>query len=114
MQAFEFTTELHDGVLSVPNNYKNWEGRRVKVIVLEEPSFDLISKTTGICGGDACIRNTRIPVWVLVSLQQQGMTDADILSNYPSLTPETLQAAWHYYQAYPTEIDASIEAQDVD
>ncbi|WP_445242043.1 DUF433 domain-containing protein [Microcoleus sp. LEGE 07076] len=24
------------------------------------------SKTPGLCGGDACIGNTRIPVWSLV------------------------------------------------
>jgi len=27
MQTFEFTTELHDDVLSIPHNYKNWAGR---------------------------------------------------------------------------------------
>ena len=26
-----------------------------------------IQKTPGLCGGDACIRQTRIPVWVLVN-----------------------------------------------
>ncbi len=26
-----------------------------------------IQKTPGVCGGDACIRETRIPVWVLVN-----------------------------------------------
>lgn len=26
-----------------------------------------IKKTPGVCGGDACIGNTRIPVWSLVS-----------------------------------------------
>jgi len=26
-----------------------------------------IEKTPGLCGGDACIRQTRIPVWVLVN-----------------------------------------------
>ena len=28
-----------------------------------------ITKTAGVCGGDACIENTRIPVWLLVSLR---------------------------------------------
>lgn len=35
-----------------------------------------IEKTPGVMGGDACIRQTRIPVWLLVSLRQQGASDA--------------------------------------
>ena len=31
-----------------------------------------IQKTIGVCGGHARIRNTRIPVWTIISLQQQG------------------------------------------
>jgi len=34
-----------------------------------------VQHTTGVCGGNACIRNTRIPVWTLVSLRSQGATD---------------------------------------
>lgn len=33
---------------------------------------EIIRKTSGVCGGYACVRNTRIPVWTLVSLRQQG------------------------------------------
>ncbi|MCP4696889.1 MAG: hypothetical protein GY862_08585 [Gammaproteobacteria bacterium] len=36
MQAFEFETLLHNGTLTVPPIYRHWEGRHVKVIVLEE------------------------------------------------------------------------------
>jgi uncharacterized protein (DUF433 family) len=43
-----------------------------------------IEKTPGVMGGDACIRQTRIPVWLLVSLRQQGATDAFILEDYPN------------------------------
>ena len=40
-----------------------------------------VQKTPGVCGGHACIRNTRIPVWVLVSLRQQGANDRELLEN---------------------------------
>ena len=30
-----------------------------------------IQKIPGVCGGHACVRNTRIPVWTLVSLRQR-------------------------------------------
>ena len=37
----------------------------------------VIQHTPGVCGGNACIRNTRIPVWTLVSLRSQGATDSE-------------------------------------
>jgi uncharacterized protein (DUF433 family) len=44
-----------------------------------------IQKTPGICGGHARIRNTRIPVWTLVSFRQQGADNTELLRNFPSL-----------------------------
>ena len=38
-----------------------------------------ITKTPGVCGGDACIRGHRIPVWGLVRYRQLEMSDAGIL-----------------------------------
>jgi hypothetical protein len=42
-------------------------------------SSDYISKTAGICGGEACIRGHRIPVWLLVGYRQLGWDDAKLL-----------------------------------
>ena len=30
---------------------------------------EVIQKTPGVCGGYACVRQTRIPVWTLVSFR---------------------------------------------
>jgi len=30
-----------------------------------------ITKTPGVCGGDACVEGTRIPVWVLVQARNR-------------------------------------------
>ncbi|MBD2570519.1 DUF433 domain-containing protein [Anabaena lutea] len=73
-----------------------------------------VQKKPGVCGGYACLRNTRIPVWVLVSLRQQGANDRELLENYPSLTPEDLIAAWEYYEQHSSEIDLAIVAQNED
>jgi len=73
-----------------------------------------VQQTPGICGGHACIRNTRIPVWVLVSLRQQGANDRELLENYPSLTSEDLIAAWDYYKQYGSELDLAIATQNED
>jgi len=68
----------------------------------------LIQKTLGICGGNARIRDTRIPVWTLVSFHQQGASQEELLRNYPGLNQQDLEAAWSYYAQYPEEIDQII------
>ena len=67
-----------------------------------------IRSTDGVCGGDACIRNTRIMVWLLESLRRLGVSEADLLTYYPSLTAEDLVNAWQYVEAHPAEIDDAI------
>jgi type III restriction enzyme len=74
----------------------------------------VIQRTPGVCGGNARVRNTRIPVWTLVAFRQEGMTDEELLYNYPSLTPSDLEATWAYYQAHPSEIDQAMADQDED
>ena len=73
---------------------------------------EVIKKTPGVCGGHACVRNTRIPVWTLVLLRQQGATEQELLSNYPGLTLEDLTAVWGYYYNHRSEIDLTITAMD--
>lgn len=68
----------------------------------------MVKKTPGVAGGHACIRNTRIAVWTLISLAQQGMNDEALVKNFPGLTPFDLLAARVYYQAHQEEIDALI------
>lgn len=71
-----------------------------------------IQKIPGVCGGHACVRNTRIPVWTLVSLRQQGATEQELLRNYPSLTLDDLTVVWGYYYNYKLEIDRTIAEAD--
>ncbi|HBI46056.1 MAG TPA: hypothetical protein DDY78_24850 [Planctomycetales bacterium] len=71
-----------------------------------------ISKKPDRCGGDACIRETRIPVWVLVNYRRLGASDADVLRAYPGLTPADLEAAWEYAAASLAEIDSDIRENE--
>jgi uncharacterized protein (DUF433 family) len=73
-----------------------------------------VQKTPDLCGGRACIRNTRITVWGLVNSRRLGAADEQILENIMGLTPEDLQAAWDYYRDHPTEIDDDIRANEAD
>jgi type III restriction enzyme len=54
---------------------------------------NLVQKTPGVCGENARIRDTRIPVWTLVSFRQQGAANEELLRNYPGLNQLNLEAA---------------------
>lgn len=71
-----------------------------------------ITKTPGVCGGEACIGNTRIPVWLLVSFRHQGSSDAELLSFYPHLSAADLVNAWAYAEAYSSEIADAIRRNE--
>jgi len=71
-----------------------------------------IGRTPGVMGGDACIRQTRIPVWLLVSLRQQGATEAYLLEDYPTLTAADLVNAWLYAETHHEEIEAALARQE--
>ncbi|HEY9851138.1 MAG TPA: DUF433 domain-containing protein [Leptolyngbyaceae cyanobacterium] len=67
-----------------------------------------ITKTPGVCGGDACIANTRIPVWLMVSWRRQGSSDAELLQFYPHLSAADLVNVWAYADAHSAEIEEAI------
>lgn len=75
------------------------------------PREGMISETAGVMGGVACIRDTRIAVWLLVSLRQQGLHDGEILRAFPSLDVGDLVAAWAYYERNASLIEAQILVQ---
>jgi len=80
--------------------------------ILKHTQEVVIQSTPGVCGGNARVRNTRIPIWTLVACRQEGMTEEELLYNYPSLTPSDLEATWAYHQAHQAEIDQAITDQD--
>jgi uncharacterized protein (DUF433 family) len=73
-----------------------------------------VQKTPGVCGGRACIRDTRITVWGLVNSRRLGATDEQLLQNTGDLTPDDLRAAWDYYLQLASEIDEDIQDNETD
>lgn len=71
-----------------------------------------INKTPGVVGGDACVGNTRIPVWSLVSYRRLEASDAFILEAFPQLSAADLVNAWAYAEAHPEEIEQAIQEND--
>jgi uncharacterized protein (DUF433 family) len=76
------------------------------------PSSRIINKTPGICGGAACIAGTRIAVWLLVEAQRLGISEAQLLQDYPHITAADLVNVWNYADAYPEEIDEAISVNN--
>jgi uncharacterized protein (DUF433 family) len=57
---------------------------------------DYISVNPEICHGKACIKGTRIMVSIVLDCLAGGMTEEEILEDYPTLTPEGIRAALAY------------------
>ncbi len=53
----------------------------------------LVAVDPDIRGGQPCIRGTRITVSDLLDYLAGGMSETDILADFPSLQPEQLRAA---------------------
>ena len=71
-----------------------------------------IQKTPQVCGGDACIRNTRITVHGLVHYRQLGLSDKRLLEVIQGLTPDDLAVAWDYYANHAAEIEQAIRLNE--
>jgi uncharacterized protein (DUF433 family) len=54
---------------------------------------DYISADPAILHGRACVKGTRIPVSAVLGALADGMTESDILAQFPTLTIEGIRAA---------------------
>jgi uncharacterized protein (DUF433 family) len=57
---------------------------------------EYITVDPAVCHGKACIRDTRIPVAVLLDNLAAGVSEAEILNSYPALSSNALRAALAY------------------
>ena len=103
------SARMHEG--SCGNPVRGPSGEKVVMTAVEVLRTDQswIQKTPGKCGGRACIRDTRIPVWSLVAAQRLGASDIALLDYFVTpLTPGDIQAAWAYHEQHPEEIETDI------
>lgn len=75
-------------------------------------AFPGIDSRPDVCGGEACIVRTRIPVWLLEQARRLGTTEQALLAAYPSLRAEDLVNAWGYARSHAAEIDAQIRENE--
>lgn len=71
-------------------------------------AFPGIENTPGVCGGEACVVRTRIPVWILEQARRLGVGESELLHSYPSLRAGDLANAWAYVRSHREEIDRQI------
>lgn len=60
------------------------------------PLFDRLESNPEICGGQVCIKGTRIPVSVILDALAGGDSIADVLRGYPTLSDRDIAAALAY------------------
>lgn len=66
-------------------------------------AFERISVDTKVMGGVPCIRGTRIPVSSILGYLASGMTNDEILADFPQLALEDLRAALAFGAAAVSE-----------
>jgi uncharacterized protein (DUF433 family) len=86
-------------------------------ISMSEPSAEttseMIVSTPGTCGGKPRVAGHRIRVQDIVILKERmGMTIDEIVSSYPTMTPEKIAAALEYYQAHREEIERDLKEEE--
>ena len=59
-------------------------------------TFDRITFSSDIMGGQACIRDIRVPVSTIVNMLANGSSFADVLENYEYLDEEDIKQALKY------------------
>ncbi|MBA3712810.1 MAG: DUF433 domain-containing protein [Pyrinomonadaceae bacterium] len=86
----------------------------IRDLQTQPDAFPGIEMTPGVVGGAACIRQTRIAVWMLEEARRVGISDAELLHNYPGLTAQDLANAWNYVRVHQAEIDEQIKLNEND
>jgi uncharacterized protein (DUF433 family) len=70
---------------------------------MTDQQVDLIVTDPDVVGGQARVRGTRIPVSVILDCLGAGLSEEDILGQYPTLTVEGVRAAAAYGAALARE-----------
>ena len=108
-------TTLKDAEFAIAGLSVYEKGKLFKKLASElKGKFAGIEKTPNVMGGAACIRQTRIAVWMLEQARRQGVSEANLLLNYPLLTAQDLANAWDYANTNIQEIENEITENEAD
>ncbi len=68
-----------------------------------------VGEYAGVCGGYPVIRETRIPVRLVVQFSREGASLDELAAMWPTVTVGQIQGALDYYARQPRRVDADIE-----
>jgi len=68
-----------------------------------------VAEYPGVCGGYPVIRETRIPIRLVVQLSRAGATLRELAEMWPTVTVAQIQGALDYYACHPRRVDEDIE-----
>ncbi len=71
--------------------------------------YSHITKSADVCGGRACVDNTRVRVLDIAILDRSGATPAEIRAAYPVLSLAQIHAALSYAYEHEAEISAQLD-----
>lgn len=71
-----------------------------------------VGEYPGVCGGYPVIRNTRIPVRLVVMFSRDGATVDDMAEMWPHISLERIHGALAYYGKHPVRVDEDIERHE--
>ena len=104
---------IHEVQRLLPSLSRGEKAQVLKWVVQDlGDDFPGIDFFPSVCGGDACIARTRVPVWLLERYRRLGVTERDLLDSYPALRAEDLANAWAYARIHAAEIDSQIRANE--
>jgi uncharacterized protein (DUF433 family) len=69
---------------------------RMSEIAVTSDQAELIVRDPRICHGQAVVRGTRVMVSVVLDALADGLTETEIMAEYPTLTVEGIRAAAAY------------------
>ncbi len=71
--------------------------------VTADPDLSRITVTPGQRSGQPCIRGLRVTVWDVLDMLASGMTEAEILADYPYLEQADFKAVYAYASQFGRE-----------
>ncbi|GAB3635643.1 hypothetical protein GCM10027422_12330 [Hymenobacter arcticus] len=73
------------------------------------PAHPRITRDYDICHGSLVVRGLRYPVWAVLEYLASGMSEAEILTDYPELEAEDLRACQAYAAFFLKKIDHTLK-----
>jgi uncharacterized protein (DUF433 family) len=70
---------------------------------------DRIISDPNICGGEPCIKGTRIPVHIILSHLAAGDDYETLLKNFPKIKIEDIRACLEYASFLATEKEIAVQ-----